>query len=592
MMLPTNQKGFSFQQSSIIIIAFITFLHFTSCECDGVIKPSSNKPEEVTPPQPPAPQLSITSLAYDSVTNLITCIIQNQDKQFRSGKLILQITPGQDTDAAIQEVAGKDGKYEIEFNEAIPAAGSPLTKDFTVEWHTKLTSEFTFQVIYATEKVALPIGSPVLVSCHRSVFLLKDLAYNQNSGDVTCTIENQGKEDIADIVVHWETETPGVQITKSTSIVQEMTVGPVREETSQSIDSLGQLDFGKNASALFTFWLTRGSDDTRYSEQPVNFQLPVLPVSLQLVAIGPTSLETEANKVFKIKIQQGTDSNTVYPALTQLHIKKNSADSTAKILYSAIEATSLLGSELGDVWEEIALEVDPGTERTVVFSVQLTYGGQDKGELKFYWYKEVGQAAFEAAFEAVKEKNLEALKKFLDSPDNLKKINASDPQTGHTLLTQTIESLGDQGWEFVNVLLDKGAQVNSLDNTGFNPLHTAITHILDDHAQITNRFLAADSINIGITTDTGNTPLHLAAYYGREATMKQLLNKLSTNIKDKTTILNQKNSGGKTALQLAVENKHDNIAQQLLLAGADKSINTDQMSEEMKNKLTELSTKS
>jgi hypothetical protein len=171
-MLSTHQKSFSSRPLCILIIALITFLHFTACECDSIIEPGPNQPPQITPPQPPTPQLNITSLTYDPATNLITCIIQNQGKQSISGKLIWQITPTQDTDATIQGAALKDGKYEIASNEAIPIAGSSSKQDFTVEWKAKLTSEFTFQAIYGNVQVATPVGRRAPVSWSRSVWLV------------------------------------------------------------------------------------------------------------------------------------------------------------------------------------------------------------------------------------------------------------------------------------------------------------------------------------------------------------------------------------------------------------------------------------
>lgn len=575
MMLPTKQKSSYFQQLFIISIALITFLLITSCECEGTIEPS--------PPQKtilPTLQLSITSLTYDPITNYITCTIENKEKQPMAGKLILKITQGQNTDATIQGAMLKDGKYEIELDEAIPIAGSPLTKRFEVQWATQLTNEFTFQAIYVKEKVATPVGNPALVSCNQTLLLvLKELKYDTSSGNITCIIENQGDGDINDIVVHWQAEPPDVQITELGNAIQERVVGVVGKGGKTSTLNLGQLDFERNTSARLTFWLTRGKDTTHYSKQSVEFQLP--PISLKLEAVGPTTLATEKNKVFKIKITTSeADKASVYPAPIQLHIKKTPANSSAKILYDSMETTSLLGSTLGDIWKEIALEVSPDTEQTVAFAVQLIYGGEDKGEVKFLWYKEVVQTAFAA----VKQDNLKALEDFLAVPGNLAKINDPDPDTGHTLLTQTILSLGDQGWEFIDLLLDKGAQINLLDTTGFNPLHTAITH---DSKQITNHLLVKNTINIGIVTDnSANTPLHLAAYYGREKTMEQLLEKLRTNITTgKPTILNAQNKDRQTALQIAIEKKHYKIAQQLVAATA---THTKEMADEITNELNKL----
>lgn len=585
MMLSTNQNPSYFHQLFMTLIALLALLHLTACGSDDLMDPSPHQPPRTASSRPPVPQLRITSLKYDSMTNLITCRLQNQGSQLINDKLMLEIIPSQDTDATIQGTVLENKKHIIALDEEINIAGASCTKDFAVVWNTKLTSEFTFQISYATIKnITVPVGNPVIVSCNRPVCIFKDLAYNQSCGSVTGTIENQGKETLDHIVVHWQAETPGTQLMQSGNMVQAMSVGAVPGESCQNIDNLGQLHFGKHANAAFTFWLTHGSNPTHYSEQSVTFQLPILPVQMKLEAVGPTVLKTEANRIFKMKIQQGADSNTIYPALVQIQIKKAVVDSS-KILYNSKEVTTLLGGDLADSWENISLEVDPGTEKTVLFAVHLTYAGQDQGEVKLAWYQDTAVAMFQA----IAEKDLGALKRFLAQPDNLTKIDASDPLTGHTLLTQTIASLGDQGWEFVEVLLKHGAQVNILDANGVNPLHMAISHIPDDNAQVTKRLIGADSINIGIVTASGDTPLHLAADHGKEQTMKLLLDKLSMNIKDKPTILHQKNSAGKTALQLALEKNHANVAKQLAIAGAQ----ADQLSPELQEKLRQiLATKS
>ena len=72
-------------------------------------------------------------------------------------------------------------------------------------------------------------------------------------------------------------------------------------------------------------------------------------------------------------------------------------------------------------------------------------------------------------------------------------------------------SIGDCNSSFLQVLIEKGADVGSQDNTGRTPLHVASQF---NSPQVAQMLLSGNTSSVGGSRDVlGRTPLHLAALH-------------------------------------------------------------------------------
>jgi len=567
----------------LLVISFL--IHTTSCDCSNSVgskrNPSHNNPH--TPPATPiVPKLKISSLNYESTTGLISCMLQSQDKKNTSlvGELKLQITPSQGTQSILQGVTLRDGKYTITLDKKLLEGVANITKTFTVEQPaTELASEFTFQIIYVDDKgVEEPVGSPETLVCSQLAVLLKlkDLKVDVATGQVTCSLLNQSKKPVTNVIIHWENKTNSAQIMQGGKAIQEIMIGKLKAGQEPANQVIGNLDFGGQASASFIFWVTcMGDEATRHSEQTIKIANS-LPVKLTLEPVGPTRLETDANKVFKVKVVQQADSGSIDTSKVAFKItqKTDYPSSSAKILYNNKPVTSLIGTELtGSIPGILEFVVDPGTEKNVILFVELLYDKEKRGKVRVDWYKQEAKDAFEA----MRGGDFEAFQKTLDRTT----INNNDPNTavwgaGDTLLTRAIYSLDrDIGLKYIEELLEKGADPNTRNSiSGLTPLHYAI---INNRENIVDRLLADDKLNLMIPSQWGYSPFHAAVEQQDATTMQKLLDKLQNqgnNKKQITDLLNTKDTRtGKTPLHLAAAmaqyNPKSDTIQLLLKCGAD-----------------------
>lgn len=101
---------------------------------------------------------------------------------------------------------------------------------------------------------------------------------------------------------------------------------------------------------------------------------------------------------------------------------------------------------------------------------------------------------------------------------------------------------------------------NQIDSFGMAPLHYAAEH---NAISTISQLFSINTVNrIIITKPDGNTPLHVAAFYGNEESFSTLI---SSNSGDK----NMTNSAKQTALHLAAENGHVTAVQALMDYGLD-----------------------
>ena len=126
--------------------------------------------------------------------------------------------------------------------------------------------------------------------------------------------------------------------------------------------------------------------------------------------------------------------------------------------------------------------------------------------------------------------------------------------------TPLIEAVWNQDVKAVQMIVEKGAFIDTKQGDGITPLMFAVEK---GNIKIVN-FLIEKGANVNEKAKNKNTPLILAAFYGQEECAKILI-KSGANI-------NSKQCDGFTALHFASEKDFVDVAKVLLEAGADENI--------------------
>ena len=113
--------------------------------------------------------------------------------------------------------------------------------------------------------------------------------------------------------------------------------------------------------------------------------------------------------------------------------------------------------------------------------------------------------------------------------------------------------------EAIRTLLDAGANLNAKDNSGNTPLHFAAFY----HAETVRTLLDAGA-NLNAKDNSGFTPLHNAAISGNVSAIRTLL--------DAGANVNAKDGINSTPLHVAYQNKHASAIRTLIEAGANTEI--------------------
>lgn len=120
--------------------------------------------------------------------------------------------------------------------------------------------------------------------------------------------------------------------------------------------------------------------------------------------------------------------------------------------------------------------------------------------------------------------------------------------------------------EDVKTLVNRGADVNAVDNSGFTPLHQAASYGFVDKA----KFLLEKGARLDVVSKAGTTPLHLAAERRRH---DPNLLALFIGPKEKSSV-NLRDAEGRTALFRAADADNAENAKWLIDHGADPNIPT------------------
>lgn len=99
----------------------------------------------------------------------------------------------------------------------------------------------------------------------------------------------------------------------------------------------------------------------------------------------------------------------------------------------------------------------------------------------------------------------------------------------------------------VNLLIEKGADINATNNFGSTPLHWASK---EGHSEVVN-LLINKRANIHIVDSSGNTPLHLASLVGHAEVVNLLI--------EKGADIDAKNNSNYTPDRLAIMNGRYNV---------------------------------
>jgi len=138
--------------------------------------------------------------------------------------------------------------------------------------------------------------------------------------------------------------------------------------------------------------------------------------------------------------------------------------------------------------------------------------------------------------------------------------------------TNFLKASGNGETETVEMLLEKGADVNEADIDGMTALMMASEN---GHKDVVEILLKEEGINVNLWNNEGETALILASEYGHTEIVKMLLNAgahvnmVEEDDENMMDVEEDEDQDAKTALMMASEFGHTEIVKILLKAGAD-----------------------
>ena len=116
-------------------------------------------------------------------------------------------------------------------------------------------------------------------------------------------------------------------------------------------------------------------------------------------------------------------------------------------------------------------------------------------------------------------------------------------------------------------MIEKGADLSITTEDGNTPLHMILQY-KNDEKEITNdvKFMIEKGVDLNVKNLHGNTPLHISLYNKFE--------NISILLIEKGVDIKVKNLKGETLLHIALENKFEKISKLLIQKGADMNLRT------------------
>lgn len=566
---------------SVILFNLLISLYAISCSCndpilinqDGGEKPSI---ETELPKQSGilTMQVGPISLLDDKKTTEVSFTTADESNPVDLNQFKLQIelieTGGAGSSITYMDSTNKLKKVINAFQENVShfcpgtelKANSPVKVAFTLAPDPIVTSmEVKFKLVDKNDNLLKEITVNWKKTPADAAQLKFDkLAYDKESGIVTYNIQNIGSEEAKDVQLCYTNisiDEIGKTVLLNNQKTATINIGNIPPQGSTN-EQILVINFKKATQAKFSFEILHKYQDKLVKDliKEEEFSAKVPP--LKLTPISPTKL-IGANKTFQFKVEEVIDSDELDLSKLKLIITDNSGGAQT-IKYNDKEHNKinelfeLSEIELGEI---IKFSINSSIGLKLSYTLQLNYEGKDIGDSQTATWEIDAETATKELLKAISTNNNNDMKilELLEVPGI--DINIRN-KYGYSLLHLAVDLNREV---VVTALLAKGANVNTTNNVGATPLHTAIRK--GSPALIEN-LLNVEDIDISVRDNNGNTPLYLAVLEEKQRAIEILVAKGA----NATT----KNNYGHTAVYLAITKKSPQIIEAVLAA---KDINVE-----------------
>jgi ankyrin repeat protein len=344
------------------------------------------------------------------------------------------------------------------------------------------------------------------------------LRYDPSSQSIICQIQNKGKNILKGIQIQYQNVSKDKK--EQQVVVDNKKKGNIYLDDLAGGSSTGehvlQLDYKTATQATFKFEVLYEGKPLAAVTKEVNFsaQTP----QIKLIPQSPTVLQGSKRKV-TYKLEEAAHGIPVNLHKLSIVFSK-AADSKASILYKGVAVTQLSGVELGDINQDIDLNIRPGGDREASFTLQLLYAGIaiDNSQTLTWQANADLQEATKELFEAISHDEVETAKQLLEENPAIP-INSKD-EYGYSPLHRAADKMNVA---MIEVLLANGGDINILDRYRNTPL-LSVAFNQDAANESAILLLLEKGAKIDATTIHGDTPLHKAAFSGNKAAILALLN--------------------------------------------------------------------
>ena len=188
------------------------------------------------------------------------------------------------------------------------------------------------------------------------------------------------------------------------------------------------------------------------------------------------------------------------------------------------------------------------------------------------------EISYKEAHDGINKQDIEFISSFLNNGGDVESV---DPADNYTLLMHASER---ESFEIVELLLEKGANINVTDNNGFNPLMLCVSVVRKKGERITNsdeEYLSHVRIaeqliknNVNLLQEKNGSKqrvLRDAAAISKEISLL-IIDKLVNDYEDFRKEVNHQDSEGFTALHFAARRGETSIIKALVDNGADVNL--------------------